>query len=613
MDHFTILPTALATESHPIVIDEEPLAVFELDHPELGAGVPVNEEHHGSCHTQNQYVWERRSKRECGSQGSQKGQENDLRAMRERKTRGNSITDVLSMQIYQLREHWQDGHKDECATFIHPPFAKTFDPTDRADAPWPLHPIFASTNENGLGIWMTTAGDLTSMLQQASIPPDVRAADVPPEGSPSFRRWAGLEGPNRRNFGEEMNKYVGPTVATLRVLVQNRRTDGRVIAVVGGETVLSVSSIMKDNLLPEEQSRVRFQPLEGRMDLMLVPPWIDYDKRLRVAIAEINGAILPKGKFGSDGEYQAPSLPMTHSWQWASGDPSGLISLVPRSPSSRPYAWLLVNLWEFSNPETLVVGYGLPLPSARRGLTSPRLAGHSSWSHPPSLTDAATHRVIPSPTGLELMLAVVVWLSGDHGCLDVSLVSATVSTRPLPAGPLTAPVRPTGSPWDRVVSWERAQIVLAPGDFAVYLVQYRIGDGHLYNSYPEIMTRATGVCVPCYLTRAKGTDSGWCASAAGELRIARNLLMLPNDLFTPIATMDFAYVEEYYKPFFDEGPDVFAVKRFGKRAEQMNSLMSTLGPLQMQAMMSVLPPDQREEVKRRSKAMGFDMDRMMRG
>ena len=31
----------------------------------------------------------------------------------------------------------------------------------------------------------------------------------------------------------------------------------------------------------------------------------------------------------------------------------------------------------------------------------------------------------------------MVWLSGDHGCLDVSLVSATVSTRPLPAGPLT--------------------------------------------------------------------------------------------------------------------------------------------------------------------------------
>ncbi|KAL1659619.1 hypothetical protein GGF50DRAFT_64918 [Schizophyllum commune] len=383
------------------------------------------------------------------------------------------------------REHWQDGHKDECASFIHPPFAKTFDPTDRADAPWPLHPIFASSNENGLGIWMTTAGDLTSMLQQASIPPDVRAADVPPEGSPSFRRWAGLGGPNCRDLGEEMRKYAGPTVATLRVLVQNRRTDGRVIAVVGGETVVSVSSIMKDNLLPEEQSRVRFQPLEesspiDRMDLMLVPPWVDYDNRLRVAIAEINGTIPPKGNFRSDGQYQAPA-------------------------------------------------------------------------------------------------------------------------------------RPTGSPWDRVVNWERAQIVLAPGDFAVYLVQYRIGDGHLYNSYPEIMTRATGVCVPCYLTRAKGTDSGWCASAAGEFRLARNVPMLPSDLFTPMATMDFAYVEEYYKPFFDEGPDVFAVKRFGKRAEQMNSLLSTLGPLQMQAMMSVLPPDQREEIKRRSKAMGFDMDRMMRG
>ncbi|KAL1753943.1 hypothetical protein FB107DRAFT_216731, partial [Schizophyllum commune] len=432
------------------------------------------------CRTTLEAHSERRSKRDCGTQSTQKGQENDLRTMRKRKARGNSITDVLSMQVSADLCLDKDGHKDECATFIHPPFAKTFDPADRTDCPWPLHPIFASTSENGLGIWMATAGDLTSILQQASFPPDVRAADVPPEGSPSFRRWAGLEGPNCRAFGEEMRKHVGPTVATLRVLVQNRRTDGRVVAVVGGETVFSVSSIMKDNLLPEEQSRVRFQLLEGRMDLMLVPPWVDYDNRLRVAIAEINGTIPPKGNFGSDGQYKAP-------------------------------------------------------------------------------------------------------------------------------------IRPTGSPWDRVVNWERAQIVLAPGDFAVYHVQYRIGDGHLYNSYPEIMTRATGVCVPCYLTRAKGTDSGWCASAAGELRIARNLPMLPNDLFTPMATMDFAYVEEYYKPFFDEGPDVFAVKRFGKRAEQMNSLMSTLGPLQMQAMMSGLLPDQREEIKRRSKAMGFDMDRMMRG
>ncbi|KAL1738497.1 hypothetical protein HDZ31DRAFT_50899 [Schizophyllum fasciatum] len=377
------------------------------------------------------------------------------------------------------REHWQDGHKAECASFTHPPFAKTFDPADRADTPWPIHPIFASTDQNGLGMWMTTAGDIGSMLLPASIPPDVRAADMPPQGSPAFRRWAGVDGPDKREFGIEMKKYVGPTTCTLRILVQNRRTDGRAIAVVGGETVFSVSSIMKDNLLPEELSRVRFQPLEGRMDLMLVPPWVDYNKRLRVAIAEINGVLAPKGKAGPDGEYQPPT-------------------------------------------------------------------------------------------------------------------------------------RPTGIPWDRVVHWDTAQLVLAPGDFAVYLAQYRLGDGHAYPSYPEILTRATGCCVPCYLTRARATDAHWPAAAAGELRVARGLPMLPNELFVPMATMDFAYVEEYYKPYYEEGPDEFAVQRFGKHAEVMNGFMSKVGPLQMQAVLSALAPDQREKVMRESKAMGFDMEKMIR-
>ena len=65
MDHFTVLPAALVAQDHPAAsLNEEPLAAHELatardaiTNPGHGADVPVNEEHHGSCHTQNQYAW----------------------------------------------------------------------------------------------------------------------------------------------------------------------------------------------------------------------------------------------------------------------------------------------------------------------------------------------------------------------------------------------------------------------------------------------------------------------------------------------------------------------------------------------------------------------------
>ena len=65
MDHFTVLPAALVAQDHPAAsLDEVPLAAHELatarnaiTNPSHGADIPVNEEHHGSCHTQNQYAW----------------------------------------------------------------------------------------------------------------------------------------------------------------------------------------------------------------------------------------------------------------------------------------------------------------------------------------------------------------------------------------------------------------------------------------------------------------------------------------------------------------------------------------------------------------------------
>ncbi|TRM58346.1 hypothetical protein BD626DRAFT_512260 [Schizophyllum amplum] len=356
------------------------------------------------------------------------------------------------------REHWQDGHKEECAAFVQPPLAKTFDPSDRPDVPWPVDPIHASTNENGLGIWMTTSGHMGSMLQQAFHPPEGYGSDCPLQGPPSFRRWAGLEGPNQREFGVEMKKYTGPSLVTLRIVVQNRRTDGRAIAVCAGETIMNVFGYLKNNLLPEDRPRVRFQNIQDGRELMMSMPWVDYNRRVRVAIVEVNGAVAPKGTFlPDDGEYEPPA-------------------------------------------------------------------------------------------------------------------------------------RPTGYPWNRVVDWERGQLVLGPGDYAVYCVHTPWGNGHEYACYPEIMTRTTAVAIPCYLTNVRNTEDGWFNAARMELRAS-------------CGPCRGRYVEEYYRPYVDHGLDRFA----------MNEFLLKTGPLQMQSMMSALPADQREEVMRRSKAMGFDMERMMRG
>jgi hypothetical protein len=74
------------------------------------------------------------------------------------------------------------------------------------------------------GIRMT---DVLNSLEQAYVPADPRPkSKMPTDGTGSFKRWAGLEGPNKRPFDDNTKRYIGPTLMTLRVLAQNRRSDG---------------------------------------------------------------------------------------------------------------------------------------------------------------------------------------------------------------------------------------------------------------------------------------------------------------------------------------------------------------------------------------------------
>ncbi|KAE9402211.1 hypothetical protein BT96DRAFT_974428 [Gymnopus androsaceus JB14] len=383
------------------------------------------------------------------------------------------------------RDHWKSGHKTDCASFKQPPLAKNFDPSDRADVPWPHDPIFAQGNKDGLGIWLTTAGSLSSSLQQAFEPVDNQECKLDPMGPPSFQRWAKVgphSGRGAGEFGPETKNFLGPSLLSLRVLVQNRRKDDKVVLVNAAQMVITVVG-MEDVLLPDEKKSAIFGKSRNGIECMSVPPWTDYNGQCRAAILEINGVEAPKGKFGADGEGE----------------------------------------------------YEMPSP-------------------------------------------------------------------------------PTGDPWGRVLQWDMPRFLLAPGDFAICRMQYRLGDGDVCQDYPEIMTRFAHCALQCRVLQPKSKTPGdfpgdfaW----INEARILFTRLHNPESI-TLIGHSDFDYLQEYYRPYFDEGEDVWAEKRLGGRAKMVNDMMNSMTPPLLKATMSSMTPENRAEVVRRFQVMGVDIERALR-
>ncbi|EJD41722.1 hypothetical protein AURDEDRAFT_186343 [Auricularia subglabra TFB-10046 SS5] len=233
------------------------------------------------------------------------------------------------------REHWKAGHKADCNGFAHPPFAKHFDASDRQDVPWPEDPIFASQSMDGIGLWMTTHGSLSSLLQQAFEPIDLNATSTTsPQGPPSYQRWAGIAGPRSPAYGPALMKYIGSTMLGLRVIVQNRRQDGRVMAVFPGEMELVIHARIKDNLLPDDLKKAKFMTTSGdHTPVMSIPPWTDYNGVLRTGIIEFNGAEAPKGKFKGTmerpEEYEPAAKPSGEPWDRVIDWSAGSVMLAP--------------------------------------------------------------------------------------------------------------------------------------------------------------------------------------------------------------------------------------------------------------------------------------------
>ncbi|KAL1659612.1 hypothetical protein GGF50DRAFT_119712 [Schizophyllum commune] len=379
------------------------------------------------------------------------------------------------------RSHWKGGHKEECSAFAHPPLAKTFDTSDRPDIPWPIDPIFATEHEGGVGVWVTTSQGTNPLLQTACEPPEGYNGDPQPIGPPSFMRWAGWDpdGLHKREWGLEIKKYLGSTLATLRVLVQNRRKDQRAIVVRGSEVNLAAFDHLKECILPEDLRDVLFQTIEEGKQIMNIAPWCDYNKRYTAAILEINGAVAPKGHFSAtDDEYVFPE-------------------------------------------------------------------------------------------------------------------------------------RPTGKPWEHVIDWDLADVALGPGDFVVFGVQYRVGDGHVCTTYPDVMTRCGAVSVQCHLTDAKSTDPDWCGLAGRQALLYRNIFanwaQPPPKVITLSAYIDSDYVDEYYRPYIEGGPDAYYAQRIGKAAKTLNSRMVRTYPKQFKKMFLSLPPHVRPMLLDMYRKIGYDV------
>lgn len=218
------------------------------------------------------------------------------------------------------REHWRAGHKADCNNFVHPPFAKHFDTSDRADVPWPVDPVFLAGSRDGFGLWVTTHGPLTALLQQAYEALDLRV-EPRSSGPPSYERWVDANIVRSGVRGTpEVQKYIGGTIMGLRGIVQNRRQDGRVIAVSPADMKVCVPDRLKGNMLPADLEKVEEFALDDSTNVLLVPPWADYNGALRVGILEINGAEAPVGRFAgtvrrpASGEYQPPAKPSGAPW-----------------------------------------------------------------------------------------------------------------------------------------------------------------------------------------------------------------------------------------------------------------------------------------------------------
>lgn len=136
------------------------------------------------------------------------------------------LTGLCSCSPACQDEHWKAGHKADYNGFAHPPFARHFDTSDRAD----VDPVLASgasgcgSRRTARSARCTPAHSQSYYIFEALTAGSRRTRSTCARcRASSFQRWAAAKHDTVR--GKE--QYLGGTVRGLRVVVHNRRRDRR--------------------------------------------------------------------------------------------------------------------------------------------------------------------------------------------------------------------------------------------------------------------------------------------------------------------------------------------------------------------------------------------------
>lgn len=109
----------------------------------------------------------------------------------------------------------------------------------------------------------------------------------------------------------------------------------------------------------------------------------------------------------------------------------------------------------------------------------------------------------------------------------------------------------------------------------MFACQYRIGDGHAWVRAPQILNEMSSLFLPAYMLEILSSEADWCEAARASRQLYDELRAGPGN-FNLYATLDRAYFNEYYRPYFRDphGGSIVRCRASGEcrsaqRAEEM--------------------------------------------
>ncbi|KAI0368593.1 hypothetical protein BV20DRAFT_968945, partial [Pilatotrama ljubarskyi] len=185
--------------------------------------------------------------------------------------------------------HYKASHKRECAEFVHPPFTTAFMTQPLDGRKYSREPIFAHDHIEGMGCWVSNAGQIDGYLQRLT---DEMRLDEEPSAIEKRQLAVGEDLKNVKKHKAFLANLLG-----VAVLVQNRRKDGRPMTVYGARTQVVCLSHKVEQVMQGKTEADKIATFEsaGRTFAAIgvaEDPWTDSP---RVLIMNFNGTDMKEG------------------------------------------------------------------------------------------------------------------------------------------------------------------------------------------------------------------------------------------------------------------------------------------------------------------------------